>query len=639
MRRLLFLLCATFINVTVALARDVDRGYFYRNWKVEAHVAADNTWTINEHYDVTFTERRHGIYRYLQNEFGARRNLNPDGETPRLEYRKYRPTIEVISASGATVNVEDSDDNDCHVIRWGDPDTYVMGPCSYGLSYTYITPDDRIDVRDYIFHTLLPADVPTYTEEFDFLVTFDKELPADIASRLEVYYGSFGTTRHAQLERLDVTTTSISGTIRDIQPFEAVTLYAELPEGYYEDTHKTSPFPMTVCFYATLLLAALLIVRMLNDRGPSISRSVEFYAPDEMTPTLVGKVIDGSTDPIDIAALIPWLAQHGYLTIREIPKESGIFGKKGDIEVTKVRDLPADAPKYQQKVMDLLFYQDDTLLMSKIGDRHSRYESAKDAVDHIFTGERSLTETHHMFTFVLLIVASSLCVLYASPVSHFFEDQFLAAAIWFIAFLGAWMMRIGSAERDLFRTRAKRLKVFIGRALCYALVLLVLYTLCVEGCDLMLSQTQMIVLVIVCYVTCEMSGRTVINTRYRADMAGKLLGFREFISTAEKSRLEMLVDQDPEYFYKVLPYAMVFNLTDKWANLFKDIDMKPVTWYTGYSPLYTSNFTSSISHLSTQISKSIATSSVDHTKSSSSGGSYGGGFSGGGGGGGGAGSW
>ena len=38
------------------------------------------------------------------------------------------------------------------------------------------------------------------------------------------------------------------------------------------------------------------------------------------------------------------------------------------------------------------------------------------------------------------------------------------------------------------------------------------------------------------------------RTKYRNEMLGKIKGFRNFLKTAEKDKLETLVNQDPAYF-------------------------------------------------------------------------------------------
>ena len=127
-----------------------------------------------------------------------------------------------------------------------------------------------------------------------------------------------------------------------------------------------------------------------------------------------------------------------------------------------------------------------------------------------------------------------------------------------------------------------------------------------------------------------------VSTDYRVQMMGRLLGFKEFIETAEKDRLQQLQADDPQYFYKVLPYAMVFELSDKWDDLFKDIEVQKPDWYESSTPLMGYALTHNMVHnFYTTASNAIST--ISH--SSDSGSSGGGGFSGGGGGGGGGGSW
>ena len=52
----------------------------------------------------------------------------------------------------------------------------------------------------------------------------------------------------------------------------------------------------------------------------------------------------------------------------------------------------------------------------------------------------------------------------------------------------------------------------------------------------------------------------------------------------------MLIDEDPEYFFNVLPYAMVFGLSDHWSKQFKDLKVKPPRWYIGYDMMMWNSF-------------------------------------------------
>ena len=130
------------------------------------------------------------------------------------------------------------------------------------------------------------------------------------------------------------------------------------------------------------------------------------------------------------------------------------------------------------------------------------------------------------------------------------------------------------------------------------------------------------------------------RTVYGDELVGKIRGFRNFLEVAEKPKLEMLVEQDPTYFYNILPFTYIFGLSDKWIKKFEGIALDVPTWYTPTTTMVfnTNRFNSFVEDTMSRATTSMTSSP---NSSSSSGGSFssGGGFSGGGFGGGGGGSW
>ncbi len=120
----------------------------------------------------------------------------------------------------------------------------------------------------------------------------------------------------------------------------------------------------------------------------------------------------------------------------------------------------------------------------------------------------------------------------------------------------------------------------------------------------------------------------------------KLAGFKEFIQKVEKPRLEVFLKEDPHYFDTVLPYAIVFDVADKWKDKLKDMEVQQPSWYAGrYTGFNTYLFMNSLDRSMNEMSKNFY-STPPKSSGGSSGGSWGGGgFSGGGFGGGGGGSW
>lgn len=131
-------------------------------------------------------------------------------------------------------------------------------------------------------------------------------------------------------------------------------------------------------------------------------------------------------------------------------------------------------------------------------------------------------------------------------------------------------------------------------------------------------------------------------TKLGAKTMADLEGFKMYLTTAEKNRLNGLVlpKQTPELFEELLPYAIALGVENAFSKNFDEVlqaaNYNP-DWYAGTSTFTSAAFGSSLAN--------SFTSSVTTASSSSSGsdswnsGSSGGGSSGGGGGGGGGGGW
>lgn len=118
----------------------------------------------------------------------------------------------------------------------------------------------------------------------------------------------------------------------------------------------------------------------------------------------------------------------------------------------------------------------------------------------------------------------------------------------------------------------------------------------------------------------------------------KITSFKNFLNTAEKSRLEQLVLENPKYFYNILPYAYVLGVSDKWVSKFEGIAIEPPDWYVGTAAGAVTAVAvwGSMSRTLNNAASSMTSAPAQSSSSSSSGG---GGVSGGGSGGGGGGSW
>lgn len=102
-----------------------------------------------------------------------------------------------------------------------------------------------------------------------------------------------------------------------------------------------------------------------------------------------------------------------------------------------------------------------------------------------------------------------------------------------------------------------------------------------------------------------------------------------------------MVMTNPTYFYDILPYTYVLDVSDKWINKFETINLQAPDWYNGHDNFNIRTFNTFVNTtmLSAQKSMTSYPTQSSSSRGSSHSSSSGGGFSGGGSGGGGGGSW
>ncbi len=638
MKRILSLLLL--VAMTATWARADLGGYKLRHVDIDAIAHENGYWDVTETLQVEFLEPRHGIYKYIPSIFYYAFEDDYGNEFT----NKYKNGVEIKDVPGYEYSVEeDVTQAENTIVKIGSSSKTVTGLQTYVIRYEIRYLNDRYDGEDFLCHTIWGHGWDVEVDSLDYSITFDKQLPEDFDQWLNVYSGEYGNAQNVDsLEVwLDDEANIVWGSASHLPANHAITVSAYLPEGYWSATGKNRTL-FYIFLSLTVACAVWYLKTIIFKRRREPVPVVSFYPPDGMSSAEVGKVIDDSTDTEDLASLIPWMASKGYITIEDIPGEKGLTGRAPDVCLRKVnkKPLPAHAPKYQHKFMKAIFGSSNEVYLSRLGDRHTQIAETRQALDETFTGERALVDydgsgcTALMCTYVM-----ALCAYASVHILDIFNAVIPVLALF--SSLGAAgiisLLRITYATDRYNRKLRSKILHYVG-CIMIALVGMVIHLAIADG-DVCVNwwavQAGGLALVALSFT----AGRVVSNTDYRLKLMGELMGLREFIKTAELPRLKMLVDENPSYFYDVLPYAMVFGLSNKWVKQFAAIEMKTPDWYStsSTSVISSSLLASSItSSMTSHITSSIAKASVDPSSSSSGGG---GSFSGGGGGGGGGGSW
>lgn len=613
--KMLVVVAACFAMATVSAL-----GYSYTtdSYDVNVEVNEDNTYTVTEKIAVDFQVEKHGIYRYIP--YGNYKDMG-------------RMRIHNVNVEGYMYDSYSENGN--KVVQIGDEDVYVSGKQVYNLSYDVKIYEDRDSKRDFFYLDVIPTDWETPIESSSVTITFPKKIDSN---DLEVFLGSYGSTAKDDAQwSYDKSSKTLTINTGHLSQGVGVTVFCELPEGYWQGEAGYGWAKTAAVVLCAIVSIGIILLWFIFGRDQKIVPVVEFYPPEGMTPAEVGFIIDNSLDKKDLLSLVMYLADKGYISIEK-------NGKK-DFDITKLKELDGSEKNFVRTFFLGLFRKGDTVNTSELDEEFGdNYLTAYEQLSGHFIGKKN----RQMSLASSIIQALSLVAVLAMEIgmvflAYWYSGAILPMLLAVVGLIGNFAaLTIAVIRHDKVYTMNKTKKIISGAVVWVVmLVATALYSYTVAT---MLTSPWMtaLFLVLLCgasIAVTEMGQRTKKNI----ELMGKLLGLKNFIEAAELDRINMLVEENPNYFYNILPYAYVMGLTDKWAKNFEHIKVKQPDWYrTGNDADIFDVWM--FSRMMNNCSRSVA-SNIKYTvaeDSGSSGGGFtsgGGGFSGGGFGGGGGGSW
>lgn len=609
-----FILCFGCIDV-----RADDGGYTIDDYKVNAIYHSNNTIDVKEVINVNFSSNRHGIYRNIPETMYVNRD------------EKYKLSIKNITVLNDEYEVDYDSGN--RVIQIGSEDYTIIGPHTYTLTYTIVIPEDYHSDLDFIYYSVLGNNWDTTINHFSFDIQFEKALTEKEMSNIEVYSGSLGNQSNDLNVQPSITSNSITGSAYDIGPKQAITIFGKLRQGYFVGAKQTTSKVPFVFLGLAILFGLYSLVRCLLLKKTHITPIVNFYPPKDMDPAMVGTIVDESVDQEDLMALIPYWASKGYLTISET---------SDDLILTKVEDHEPPILNHQKKIYKGLFKYKDSVKLSNLSTNFGKaMNDAKEALNNELSGEKKLSKIDHGFvTTILAMICMIVCILFNTRYS--IVDNLIETILATFTFVIMMVMNYSAAASSVFD---KNKLGVLKKALSVALVLVVVYFIYRQTQSIVsiVSFEFMVIGIVATTLPILFSSKFNVVSDYFKSVAGDLLGFKDFIEKAEVPQLERLSEENPSYYYDVIPYAMVFGLSEMWTKKFSTIPLAQPDWYDSYySDPYTSYFYYRMLTRSMYepIHQNLLDYQTEQMKSTAdSMGSSFGGFSGGGAGGGGGGSW
>ena len=387
--------------------------------------------------------------------------------------------------------------------------------------------------------------------------------------------------------------------LRDLRPGDGLRVEAVVPHGVLpsgmpgrEIAWMWREHKGEIAFYA-LCLACILgygIYGWRHAREPALGRIVVRYAPPEGLEAGEAAILlqRGHVGREAVAAVIAELGREGFLKVVR-KEDGGWFGRRKHFVFERTRD-PADwesLPAYKRELLRALFpagaetYDRERIRFVDVHQaerkahfqRFREYLTSRGKALGLFVDDPGKpgcwpVVATWVLTFVLVVFAIALRPRWGFLM---FFVPFVLIAIVLLRRKGGRLGWQGAVQLSLW------LAVPLGGTV------LVLSHAPWDPAALLNPAILVHPFVVAIFTIALMfvvASRIPRRTSKGVALLRELLGFRQFMARAERARIERMVAEDPTYFERTLPFALVFGLAATWAPLFAGL-VPPPNWYEG----------------------------------------------------------
>ena len=352
------------------------------------------------------------------------------------------------------------------------------------------------------------------------------------------------------------------------------TVECKFAEGVLADYHKTRMSTKNmpwIFLVGTLMMAVAVVICWVTRKKHEIITTVNVSAPDEMDPLKMGVWLDGTADNEDVTSMIYYFADKGYLGIDLTDEDDPVLIKKAD--------LPSDSPVYMKTLFNGLFKSGDSVAVSSLTEKY--YASVEIAKKQLPTP--TMYEPKSILGFVL---GGILGGLYMAFVPFLMGKISVNASYsyWngFIGFLPILFILFILFVRENYRFKWKKsVYTAVGIGMIAVAVIATLIFSSIFARHIM-TEYEIAVMCIAAFGATFAGSFALSRKESYVKELGDILGFKDFIVYTEEDKIKVMLEQNPQLYYKVLPYAQVLGVTNEWEGKFANLLIEPPTWCYGY---------------------------------------------------------
>lgn len=501
---------------------------FISQYDIDMTIKRDGTYFIDEQITYDFERlKRHGITReipvYLQRPTDTGFGIINANYSLQLDF------LDVTDEQGQPLQTKLYQSGSSIGLRIGSPEVYVTGQVIYRLFYRVKRAINFFDDYDEVYWNIIGHEWNVMIKNANIHIEFESALHSDQIKTV-AYYGPLGSTQEL---KLTTTRDGFKASIPELHPREGITFGAVVPKGYFKKPSRVQNltwfikdnFPYVWSIAGFLLFLFFYLIRYWRfGRDPILNRSVQvqYHPPKDLTPAEVGTLIDEQADNEDITSTILYLAVHHHLKIEVNQATSLTFFNNQIYTFIKKHNENFPLEPFEESFKSKLFGNKESIELSEL---HNNFGI------HITSLKRQLYKN---------MVSKKLFDSCPDRVRLNYLGLGIIAAMAY-SFLGIVIaVKYGSQQQAL--------PILVSGLLCTLL-------------------------------TFFFSKRMPRRTKKGVKSLIYLHGLKEFIHRVEEKTLRDKINEDPNIFGEILPYAIVLGCADEWAKKFEKIMTTMPEWY------------------------------------------------------------
>ena len=534
MKKFLFTLILIFMFIMNANALESD--YKINSYDINISINENNTMHIIEYIDVNFKKPTTFFNKKIKTVITDGKNYKGYAKVNNIEMNNEF----IVERNKGYINY-----------KIGSEYKPKNGNSKYILEYDYSLSSDEYIGFDRFYLDLLDNTWNSNIDNFTFKIKFPKDF-----DKTKVTFNQYNNMVY------DIANNTITGRYASIiKPLGKITIDVKLPDKYF--TNYINLLDILRFVIPILCIIIALIVWLKYGKDDYSNSLIRYHAPDGINSFQASYLLSDSITDKSIVSLLLMFCYKGYIRIIE---------NKHDFEIEKLKEYDGN------DLCEKIFFKGLFLYGNKINKNDLNYSFYKyiEDIKNVFRDEKikskfylksSIKKSIIHLLLIVIIFLFSIIIPFIKYVG--FNNELLFPLIAFLIILF-----INKDDNYKLKSALTNLACLFG-SLPILITLSYSYDIPYLKYSIILSIVSMI-FVYILYINMKKKNEDT------AKIYSELKGLKRFIMFANIDEINKLVNENPDYFYEILPYAYSFNLTDEWTSKFKNLAIPEPEWYSSY---------------------------------------------------------